>query len=191
MLYDDLPADELCAHACSTYLNIHITIHFHHGSWSMLALSNTNHDLLILLSGIHLVYRGYCWYNLLSKNSELGTKGRSLLLQNVSDKNVHTNLPEAKIELRRVEEWNILAKKLLLNKLVQPEIATSKDTANTTSDSENTDIYEIHENIISTITYPGATKLENVSSMNHRLRRPKAALKVYLPFKCPHSSCTV
>ena len=71
MLYDDLPSDELCVHVCSTYLNIHITIDFHHGLWTTLALPHTNHDLLTLLSDIHLVYQGHCRFNLLCTNSEL------------------------------------------------------------------------------------------------------------------------
>ena len=66
MLYNDLPAGELCVHACSTYLNIHITIDYHHGFWSTLDLPNTNHDLVTLLLDIHLVYRGYCQFNLLN-----------------------------------------------------------------------------------------------------------------------------
>ena len=93
MLYNDLPADELCVHTCRTYLNIHITLDFHHGFWTTLDLPNTNRDLVTLLLDIHLAYRGYCQYNLLCKNSELGTKGRSLLLHKISDENVHINLP--------------------------------------------------------------------------------------------------
>ena len=90
MLYDDLPADKLCVHACSTYLNIHITIDFHHGLWTTLALPHINHDLLTLLSDIHLVYRGHCRFNLLCKNSELGTKGRRLLLKKIKEEKEQT-----------------------------------------------------------------------------------------------------
>ena len=118
MLYNDLPVDELCMHARSTYLNIHITIDYHHRFWSMLDIPNTNHDLVTLVSDIHLVYRGYCRFNLLCKHSELGTKVRSLLLHKISDENIQINLPEVKIKLRRVEEWNSLAKKLLKNKTI-------------------------------------------------------------------------
>ena len=82
MLHNNLPADELCVHACSTYLNIHITVDYHHGFWSTLNIPNTNHHLATLLSDIHLVYHGFCQFNLLCKHSELSTKGSRLATQN-------------------------------------------------------------------------------------------------------------
>ena len=43
MLHFDIPADELCLHACSLFLNIHITVDYHLGHWTTLEVSGTSH----------------------------------------------------------------------------------------------------------------------------------------------------
>ena len=75
MITKKLLADELCLHALATFMNIHITVDYLGGIWMMLNIPHINHDLAIALLDIHLVYRGYCKYNLLCKNTSLKTIG--------------------------------------------------------------------------------------------------------------------
>ena len=56
MMMRNLPADELCLHAISTYLNLHITVDYHGGFWTTLNIPNIHHDLATILSDVHLAY---------------------------------------------------------------------------------------------------------------------------------------
>ena len=49
MLHFDIPADELCLHACGLFLNIHITVNFHFGHWTTLDVPGISHDLVVIL----------------------------------------------------------------------------------------------------------------------------------------------
>ena len=71
MLTKDLPADEICIHACGVFLQLHITVDFHSSILTTLDIPNVQQDLAIILSDIHLAYRGSCKYNLLCRNVEL------------------------------------------------------------------------------------------------------------------------
>ena len=67
MMFKDLPADELCLHASSTILNVHIIVDYLKGLWTTLDIPNICHNLTAALSDIHLVYKGACKYGLLCK----------------------------------------------------------------------------------------------------------------------------
>ena len=70
ILFRELPADELCLHASSTFLNVHITVEYLNGLWTTLDIPNICHDLAAALSDIHLVYMGSCKYGLLCKKKQ-------------------------------------------------------------------------------------------------------------------------
>ena len=70
MLHFDIPADELCLHACGLLLNIHITVDYHFGHWSTLDITGISHELLVTLSDVHLIYMGEGRYGLLMKHSK-------------------------------------------------------------------------------------------------------------------------
>ena len=112
MLYRSVPADELCLIACRLYLNIHIMVDFHHGYWSTLNLHEISHDLITALSDVHLVYRGFCKYNYLCQKVELRTKGCKILNYKLKN-NKRVAFKKLRIHLKKVEEWNDLAKQLL------------------------------------------------------------------------------
>ena len=67
MLHFEIPADELCLHACGLFLNIHITVDYHFGHWSTLDITGISHELLATLSDVHLIYMGEGRYGLLTK----------------------------------------------------------------------------------------------------------------------------
>ena len=136
MMTKRLPADELCLHAIATYMNIHITVDYLRGIWTMLDLPQISHDLAKVLADIHLVYRGSCKFKLLCRKTLLGTIGHKLLLHKTEQ-----DLPKVMVKLYRVDNWNRLAK-LLIN-----EYTTKLDRSNgETTDSEVTEIYEYCEN---------------------------------------------
>ena len=47
MLTKDLPANEICIHACAITLQIHVTIDYATGYWSTLDISDTQHDQIV------------------------------------------------------------------------------------------------------------------------------------------------
>ena len=65
MINKDLPADEICIHACGTYLDVHIPVDYHFGVWTTLNVPDISHDLAVALSDVHLAYMGSCTYNYL------------------------------------------------------------------------------------------------------------------------------
>ena len=132
MITRKLPADELCLHALATFMNIHITVDYLGGIWTMLNIPHINHDLAIALSDIHLVYRGSCKFNLLCRNTLLKTIGHKLLqYKTVQD------LPKVTIKLYRVDLWNNVAKSLLSKNV------SKMDTSH--GDTTDTDITETYE----------------------------------------------
>ena len=48
------------------------------GLWSTLNIQNAQHDLAVMLSDIHLAYRGNCTYGLLCKQANLWTIGEAI-----------------------------------------------------------------------------------------------------------------
>ena len=183
MLVRKLPVDELCLHAIAMYLNIHITVDYHGSFWSTLDIPNIHHDLAVVLSDIHHVYCGFCKYNLLCKNTALGSVGRKLMIH----KTTHFVLPEGTLVLCRVEEWNPIAGKLINEVISKLNLSNQDDNVYL----DGTEIYDIHENVIRTIYYP----LED-NSTNARTRTPPNSLLeikglsyTHLLFKCPHSKC--
>ena len=79
MFHFDIPADELCLHAYGIFLNIHITVDFHFGHWMTLDVPGTSHDLVAMLSDVHLVYMCEARYSLLCKHNEFTTKERQFI----------------------------------------------------------------------------------------------------------------
>ena len=103
------------------------------------------------------------------------------MLHKINDGDTLITLPEVIIRLKRVEEWNLLAKKLMNNELLQsefvtPEITDKKgDTDNNTSDTDSTEIYDIHENIIGTISFIDTKEnIKNAPTACHKLRKTKS-----------------
>ena len=70
MLHFDIPADELCLHACGLLLNIHITVDYHFGHWTTLDITGISHELLVSLSDVHLICMGEGRYGLLMKHNK-------------------------------------------------------------------------------------------------------------------------
>lgn len=58
MPHNNIPVDEICLHACGIYLNLHITLDYHFGLWTTLDIPEVEHNLAVILSNVHLVYRG-------------------------------------------------------------------------------------------------------------------------------------
>ena len=79
MMTKNLPVDELCLHAMCTYMKLHITVDYLDRIWTTLDIPNIQHDVAMLLSDIHLAYRGFCKYGLLCKNVHLQTIGKQLM----------------------------------------------------------------------------------------------------------------
>ena len=125
------------------------------------------HDLAVLLSDVHLAYRGNCTYGLLYKNIHLWTIGKRLMDHKLQINQDILVKPNAVVLLRRVEEWIALAKKLVKDELPSHKSLSSPDSDDTEiydiskyaeADSDSTEIYEIDEQIVGTITY-NTTKL--------------------------------
>ena len=201
MMMRNLPADELCLHAISTYLNLHITVDYHGGFWTTLNIPNIHHDLATILSDVHLAYRGFCRYGLLCKNTELKITGRMLMEHKTQHNQKSTKKPELLISLCRVEEWNNLAEKLLNEELSSLELSkldmytsgtTTTKTENDNTDSDSTEPYDIYENIIGTIYYytplPSATNSGPQLSAS-QMTKDGASTATHLPFKCPMRNC--
>ena len=145
-----IPADELLVFACGVFLNIHITVDYTTGQWSTLDIPDITHNLAVALSDIHLAYRGNCKFSLLCKNSELHTKARKLF-----------NRTKPKLKHIIIEkELHILIHRLD-DKNTCPELAESTPNY---PDSEDTEIYELEEKLIGTITFNN--KMEETLPLN-------------------------
>ena len=149
MMTNNLPADELCLHVMCTYMNLHITVDFLGGIWTTIDMPNIQHDMAMSLSDIHLAYRGFCKYGLLCRNVQLQTMGKKLMDYKTQNIQIARMKIKPIVSLRRVEEWNTIAEKLInedlssleLSKLdmYQTDIKYSKVTENNL-DSDDTSI---------------------------------------------------
>ena len=157
MMITTLPVDELCLHAICTYLNLHVTVDYLGGIWSTLDIPNIQHDLAVLLSDLHLAYRGYCTYGLLCKNVHLQKIGKRLMEHKIQANQDILVKPNAAVLLRWVEEWNALAEKLVNDEVSSLKPFSSPDSDDTEIydiaqyvevDSDSTEMYEIDEQII-------------------------------------------
>ena len=76
--FQQIPADEICLHACGTYLNIHISVLYIGGMWMTWDMPTASLNLLTELCDVQLAYMGNNTYNLLCKQNDLKTKARKL-----------------------------------------------------------------------------------------------------------------
>ena len=178
MTITTLPVDELCLYAICIYLNLHVTVDYLGGIWSTLDIPNIQHDLAIILSDLHLAYRGFCTYGLLCKNVNLWTIGKRLMEHKIQANQDILVKPNATVLLRCVEEWNALAEKLVNDELSSLKPFSSPDSDDTEiydtaqyaeANSDSMEMYEIDEQVIGTITYSN----------------------IKLLFKCPIKSCNI
>ena len=154
-----------------------------------LNLPSINHNLVIALSEVHLVYRGCCKFNLLCRNNLLKTLGRKILLHKI----VH-ELPKIVIILNRMDLHNKAVRLPLINDSNKPDDSESNSidtditeiyeywpTINKTvyPDSDSTVLYKIEEKEVGTIYFEN----DNPTSIG------KLKLSHQLYFHCPHSSC--
>ena len=154
-----------------------------------LNLPSINHNLVIALSEVHLVYRGCCKFNLLCRNNLLKTLGCKILLHKI----VH-ELPKVVIILNRMDLHNKAVRLPLINDSNKPddsesdsidtditEIYEYQPTINKTvyPDSDSTVLYKIEEKEVGTIYFEN----DNPTSIG------KLKLSHQLYFHCPHSSC--
>ena len=177
-----IPADELLVFTCSVYLNIHITVDFLTGLRSTLDILDISHNLAVALLDVHLAYRGNCNFSLLCKNSELHTKARKLFNRN--HLNHHIVEKERQVSIHHLDDERICPEvkkfttdkdyvsryldtqsqhKYLSVKLTQLEnmknLLVYKSTLSTNyADSEDTEIYELEERTIGTLTFINNTE---------------------------------
>ena len=129
--FQQIPADEICLHACGTYLNIHISVLYIGGIWTTLNLPTASYDLLLELCDVQLAYMGNNNYNLLCKHNDLKTKARKLF--NYKHGSSHTDTANTVwIKLSRIEYSTMLPDNLYIsqysmNKLKQLRTKASAD----------------------------------------------------------------
>ena len=192
MMTKKLPADELCLHALATFMNIHITVDYLGGFWTTLSIPHINHDLAIALLDIHLVYRGFCKFYLLCRNTLLKTVGCRLLQHKIMQE-----LPKVTIKLHRIDHCSSTTKPPP-NKNVGKMNTSHRDTTDTDSteiyeqlntihdtsdqDSESTIFYELEEKELGKIYFVHEkTKTKDCHNL------PTVPHQLY--FKCPHTTC--
>ena len=172
-----IPADELLIFACSVYLNIHITVDYLTGLWSTLDIPDISHNLAVALSDVHLAYRGNCNFSLLCKKSELQTKARKLF--NRDTPNCLIGLKELQVSIHHLDDKMSCSKvkkpvtdkdyltrylgtqtqhKYLCVKLTWLEnmenyIVDESTLSTIHDDSDDTELYELEERTIGTLTY--------------------------------------
>ena len=129
--FQQIPADEICLHACGTYLNMHITVFYIGGIWTTLNVPTASHNLLIELCDVQLAYMGNSTYNLLCKHNDLKTKARKLF--NHKHGPSHMDITNTiQIKLFKIEYSTTLPENLYIsqdsmNKLRQYRAKTTKD----------------------------------------------------------------
>ena len=188
MITKKLPADELCLHALATFMNIHITVDYLGGFWTTLNIPHINHNLAIALSDIHLVYREFCKFNLLCRNTLLKTVGHRILLHKIVQE-----LPKVTIKLNRID--------LHSNVVGLPPKKNANKLDISEGDSMDTDITEIYEYCTtnqktvdpdsdSTILYDLEEKELGIIYFEHDKPTTKGQYKLHhqLYFKCPYST---
>ena len=172
-----ITADELLVFACSVYLNIHITVDYLTGLWSTLDIPDISHNLAVVLLDVHLAYRGNCNFSLLCKKSELQTKARKLF--NRDTPNHLIVLKELQVSIHHLDDKKICpkVKKLMTDKdyltrylgtqiqhrylcvkltwLESMENSLVEESTLSTihDDSDDTEIYELEERTIGTLTF--------------------------------------
>ena len=127
-MYQHIPADKICLHACRTYLNIHISVVYIGGTWTTLDTSDTSHKSQIGLCDMQLAYMGSNTYNLLCKPSELKTKARKLLNHKYGQSHAVTT-KDLQIKLLKAEyltQWpdNLIITQESMKKLKQYRVKT-------------------------------------------------------------------
>ena len=157
MLYQNIPADEICVHACAIFLNIHIIIDYLHGCWTTLDIPDLNHDLAISLSEVHMAYCGLCKYSYLCHTIDLPTKGKKILKHKLEKIRLLTT-KHLKIKLTRVEEFNNTAA-ILLN-------TTSRILRNTTPTSHESHTHFSKELNINNLNKNKSSRKEPISLFN-------------------------
>ena len=147
--FEHIPADEICLHACGTYLNIHIAVLYIGGMWTTLNMSTASDKLQTALCDMHLAYMGNNTYNLLCKQSELKTKARKLLNHKYEQRLlVTTNTLQLQINLPKAEfltQWldNLSITQDSMNKLRQYKARTlEKSTPSPTSNYPQHEEYD-------------------------------------------------
>ena len=191
MLHFDIPADELCLHACGIFLDIHITIYFHFGHWTTLDVPGISHALVAMLSDVHLVYMGEGPYTLLCKHNESTTEERQHKTQ------LNQSVPETLSIKRTGESTNpqkdeqcIVHAEYPLELIVnQRSPQKSNDTyglysddteiynldninysSDTLIESTDTELYDLDENVINSLKKID-TNVEEVKGPKHKNKR--------------------
>ena len=129
--FQQIPAEEICLHACGTYLNIHISVLYIGGIWTTLDMPTASLNLLTELCDVQLAYMGNNTYNLLCKQNDLKTKARKLLNHKLGQSHLDI-INTIQIKLLKVEYLTTLPDNLLIsqdsiNKLIQYRTKTTDD----------------------------------------------------------------
>ena len=205
MLHFDIPADELCLHACGQFLNIHITVDYHFGHWSTLDITGISHELLAKLSDVHLIYMGEGRYSLLTKPSLDVHSPRSTItaLQNTELKT--TNNLQSQTDFNTSGIFSDSTESYDLNTTGIYSDSTESYDLNEMNTSNETILYnsatELHLKTDYSITVPTKsrvkTKKTEMKAKNHKTKhkisnttRVSRKRKGHL-FRCPVSQCKI
>ena len=194
------------------------------GLWSTLDIPDISHNLAVALSDVHLAYMGNCNFSLLCKNTELHTKARKLFKRNVLkhitiEKKLQVSIhhlddkkicPEVK---KSTTDKDYLSRyldtqfqhKYLSIKLTRLEIMENvhenkNSMSSNYADSEDTEVYELEERIIGTLTFINNTEEVKHLECRHKLiillkttkRKSSQVLRNrnnHSNFKCPFTNC--
>ena len=209
MLHFDIPADELCLHACGLFLNIHITVDYHFGHWSTLDVSGTSHDLVASLSDVHLVYMGEGHYTLLCKFSDNTTSIKEFNKNNLDWPQSTQNTAPAVKHSQGITETVYTQEDVDISGVYsdmtdlynQDENNTSSETIIYTMDTE---IYALEDYSID-VPIKNKTKTEVIkgskskNSVKRKLRKPKSKSRpttaqqshLHPLFRCSKKTCGV
>ena len=168
-IYQNIPADEICLHACGTYLNIHISVFYIGGIWTTLDIPDAAHKSQIGLCNLQLAYMGNNTYNLLCKPNELTTKARKLLNHKYGQ-NHSTITKDLQIKLQKVEyltQWpdNLIITQEFMEKLKQYRVKTPDESLLTSPGNylQKTDNEELYNTSTDIYTDSESTELNSVS----------------------------
>ena len=173
-----IPADELFIFACSVYLNIHITVDYLTGLWSTLDIPDISHNLAVALLDVQLAYQGNCSFSLLYKKSELQTKARKLFNRDTPNcphwsertskflyitwmtkifcskvKKLVTDKDYLTRYLGTQTQHKYLCVKLTWLENMKNSIVDESTLSTIHDDSDDTELYELEERTIGTLTY--------------------------------------
>ena len=155
------------------------------GQWSTLNIPNLTHNLAVGLSDIHLAYLGNCQFSLLCKNTELHTKARKLF-----------NRGKPTLRHPKLDRELYISIHCLDDKNTCPETAESSEYP----DSEDTEIYEIEEKLLGTITLINKNEKtlptkKTTTTKNHKRPTKQRSVSAYykknknMNFRCPAADC--